>query len=282
MRCKSSIINTYLRCHYFLTIRIEEAEAARRLQKEYRDLLCEWKGIRGATINMIRNTAENLVRHHQNVNISRITGSAAGITGSGIAILGFALAPVTFGASLGLTIGGVAIAAAGGATAAGAGIVDVIITKYGVENTQKQLKDDQDMMENIKEIQIKIEKQNKRIKDKCPDLKDVDIFQVTDVFAFAHGIAKAGNLAFKIGEAAGIGAAEFGILGLRAAGVVARGVAAAGVVLNLAIIPIDIIEIVRSGWNIAHGNETKASKQLREKADELEKQKNEICDQMNL
>ena len=137
-------------------------------------------------------------------------------------------------------------------------------------------------MNEIDQIQDKIKKQNEIIGEKCQDLKDVDIFRITDVFPIAHGIAKAGNLAFRVGEAAGIGAAEFGVLGLRAAGVVARGVAAAGIVLNLAIIPIDIIEIVRSGWDIAHGNETRASKLLREKADELEQQKNEICDLMNL
>ena len=58
--------------------------------------------------------------------------------------------------------------------------------------------------------------------------------------------------------------------------------ATAGIVLNVVIIPLDIIEIVKSGWNIKEGNESKAAKQLREKADQLERQKNEICGQMNL
>ena len=102
---------------------------------------------------------------------------------------------------------------------------------------------------------------------------------MTDVFSYAQGIAKVGNLAYRVGEAAGISAVEFGSLGLRAAGVVARSVATAGIVLNVVIIP---IEIMRSGYNIAHGNETKALKQLREIANELEQQKKEICDQMNV
>ena len=226
--------------------------------------------------------AEKLVTHHRNVNISRITGALVGIGGSGIAILGFALAPVTFGASLGLTIGGVAIATAGGATAAGASIVDIVIAKTGVKEAQEQIDFDQNKLKEIALIQDQIREQNERIREKCPDLKEVDIFRVTDVFSYVQGIARAGNLAFRVGEAAGISALEFGSLGLRAAGVAARAVATAGIVLNVVIIPLDIIEIVRSGWNIAHGNETKASKQLREKANELEEQKNEICDQMNL
>ena len=254
----------------------------RQLQKKRRDLLCEWKGNRENTVKTIRATADKLVKHHRNVNISRITGSVVAIGGSGIAILGFALTPVTFGASLGLTVAGAGIAVAGGATATGASIVDTVITKTGVKGVQEQYEFDQDKMKEIDLIQDQIQKQNERIREKCPDLKDVDIFQVTDVFSYAQGITKVGNLAYRVGEAAGISAVEFGSLGLWAAGVVAKGVATAGIVLNIVIIPLDIIEIVRSGWNIAHGNETKASKQLREKADKLEEQKNEICDQMNL
>ena len=129
------------------------------MQKKRRDLVCEWKGRRENTVKTIRTTAEKLVKHHRNVNISRITGSVVAIGGSGIAILGFALTPVTFGASLGLTIAGAGIAAAGGVTAAGASIADTVITKTGVKEAQEQ-----------------IQKQNERIRGKCPDLKDVDIF----------------------------------------------------------------------------------------------------------
>ena len=254
----------------------------RQLQKKRRDLLCEWKGNRENTVKTIRATAEKLVKHHRNVNISRITGSLTAIGGSGIAILGFALTPVTFGASLGLTIAGAGIAVAGGATATGASIVDTVITKTGVKGVQEQYEFDQDKMKEIDLIQDQIQKQNDRIREKCPDLKDVDIFRVTDVFSYAQGIAKVGNLAYRVGEAAGISAVEFGSLGLRAAGAVAKGVATAGIVLNVVIIPLDIIEIVKSGWNIKEGNESKAAKQLREKADQLERQKNEICGQMNL
>ena len=251
----------------------------RQLQNKRRDLLREWKGRREATIKRIRTTAEKLVKHHRNVNISYITGSLAAIGGSSIAILGFALTPVTFSASLGLTLVGAGIAAADGVTAAGASIVDKVITKTRVKEAKEQLDFDQDKLKEIALVQYQIKKQNERIREKCPDLKDVDIFRVTDVFSYAQGIAKVGNLAYRVGEAAGISAVEFGSLGLRAAGVVARSVATAGIVLNVVIIP---IEIVRSGYNIAHGNETKALKQLREIANELEQQKKEICDQMNV
>ena len=210
--------------------RIDEVELGRQLQKKRRDLLCEWKGIRENTIKTIRTTADKLVTHRRNVNISRITGSLVAIGGSGIAILGFALTPVTFGASLGLTIAGAGIAAAGGITAAGASIVDTVITKTGVKEAQEQIEFDQNKLKEIDLIQDQIKEQNEINREKCPDLIDVHV----------------------------------------------------GIALNVVIIPLDIIEIVRSGWNIKKGNESEASIKLRVKAGELEQQKNEICDHMNM
>ena len=234
------------------------------LQKKHRDHVCEWEGRHETTINTIRTTAEKLVTHNQNVNISHITGSLVAIGGSGVAILGFALNTVTFGAAIGLTIVGAVVATAGGATAAGASIVDTVITKTGVKEAQAQLEFDQDKLKEIELIQDQIKEQNEKIKEKCPDLKKVDIFRVTDVISYMYvqQVAKTANLAFRVGEVARISAAEFGALGLRSAGIVriASGVVIAGIVLNVVVIPIDVIEIVRSGWNIKKGNESKASK----------------------
>ena len=116
-------------------IRIDEVEMACRLQTKHRDLVCEQKEKREATIKTIRTTAENLVTHHWNVNISRIIGSLIAIVGSGIAILGFALTPVTFSALVGVKIAGVAIARTGGVTTTKASIVDTIIIKTGKRST---------------------------------------------------------------------------------------------------------------------------------------------------
>ena len=236
---------------------------------------------------MVQNTAANLMKHRRNVNISRITGSIAAIGGSGIAILGIALIPVTFGGSVLLTISGTAVATAGGLTAAGASIADTLITKSGVTEAQKQVIYDQDKLREIQRIQEQIENQNKKIREKCPDLNEVDIFMVTAVsskklLSIIQGTARVANLAFKIGTVAVMGAAEVGVLGLRVGGAVVRSMAAAGIILNVVIIPIDLIQIVRNGWNIYNGNESQASKRLCEIAVKLEQEKRKICDQFGV
>ena len=110
----------------------------------------------------------------------------------------------------------------------------------------------------------------------------MDIALATEIISYVQGGARVANLAFRIGEVAGVGAAEFGALGFRVGGAAARSVAAVGVALNVVIIPIDIIEIVRSGWNIWNNNESNATKWLNEIADELEEQKDDICRQLGL
>ena len=128
-----------------------------------------------------RNIAANLVTHRRNVNISLITGLIATISGSGI--LGFAPTSVTFGRSLGLTIGGAAIVIAGGVIVAGASITDIALTKNGVTEAQKQLTYDQGKLQEIQAIQDQITEQNIMLKERCRNLKDVNIFRGMSVFA---------------------------------------------------------------------------------------------------
>ena len=96
------------------------------LHSEFCTRIEKWIPVREETIQKIEGIIDDLKVHHRNVNISRITGSGVSIAGSLIAITGFGLAPVTAGASIGLSVGGIAIAVAGGGTAAGASIADTV------------------------------------------------------------------------------------------------------------------------------------------------------------
>ena len=121
---------------------------------------------------MIRKIVTNLVRHWKNVNITRIIGYVTAIRGTSIAILGFALTPVTFGASLALslTIVGASKGTVGGLTAAGASITDTILTKLGVREAQRQVQYDLDKLKEIQSIEEEIAKLNERIEKKYADL----------------------------------------------------------------------------------------------------------------
>ncbi len=103
-----------------------------------------------------------LKRHRRNTNIAKVTGGATIIGGGTTAIVGIALIPGTFGASLFLVIGGVAIASAGGITAAGAGIADVVIQRSQDEVQATILIEDFEKLKPIRELVKKMRKKNEK------------------------------------------------------------------------------------------------------------------------
>ena len=76
-----------------------------------------WEDGRRECIKEITKLADNIDFHHRNINIAKVPTSAVGIGGAVLTITGLALIPVTFGASLALTISGAVVAV--GATATG-------------------------------------------------------------------------------------------------------------------------------------------------------------------
>ena len=251
------------------------------LHRMYRMAAIQWIKVRDITIQEVQKCAETLTKHHRNVNISRITGASTSITGSVIAIVGFGLAPVTFGASIGLSVGGIALAIAGGGTAAGASIADVVIQKSNVQYAQEQLSRDYDELDSIRKVAEKIDEIIENIRTKCPDVSKIEFVAIVAEI-FVQGASRAGNLGVKLAELAVLGVMEIGIVALRAGGLAAKGIASVAIVLNVALIPIDLIEIVRSSISLAKGSETKAIKQLNEIAIQLEEQKNAIQEQVQV
>lgn len=209
------------------------------------------------------------------MNISRITGSAVSIAGGAMAIVGFAIAPLTFGASIGLSISGIALAVAGGGTAAGASIADMVIQKSNVKHAQMQLDRDNNQLKAMIELVETIKNKIDAVQQKC---QGVSASQFIAIFGevFTQGVVRTGNLGMRLAELAVFGTLEIGAAALRVGGAAARGVAAAAIVLNLVLIPIDLIEIVRSSVSLARGSQTRAIQQLTEIVVQLEKQKQAI------
>ena len=263
----------YIILRFSITIRIDEVVEGQKLQKKLRDTTCKWKQIRETTITMIRDTAANLQSYQRGLNITQITGSAASVAGTALGVVGFFLAPP-------LAIGGAALAIAGGLTKSGASAVETIVTKSGVNEAQKQLKQDEEMLKEMQDIQNEIEEQNERIKDKCPNIDESDILQVTTLYVhpFIKGVSR--EISLKAGQTAGEDVKKLGEGQIRfsATGTLTK----MGIITNLVILPINLIVIVKSGYNIWNENECEASKQLRETADHLEQQKEEICGPMGL
>ena len=237
------------------------------LQKRFIATVRHWLQVRKTTIRKVRETAENLEKYHQSVNISRIVGSTVSAVGSGAVIAGFALAPFTLGGSLSVSLLGLGASALGGATTAGASIVDTFIEKSNIKDIQKQLDDDNLQVEVIeqmaKDIQEAIETTQASIQ--VGSAVAIGIQVVT-------GAARIGNVGMKATEIAASGTLQLGAAALRAGGSVAKGVAGVALSLNIVMIPIDLAEIIRSGYRLRNGSLTEAVEKLNTLAVQLQEQ----------
>ena len=213
-----------------------------------------WIATRKKTVRLLRETADEIQWHHRNVSVAKVGCSGLSVAGGILAIVGLALTPATFGASASLVIAGGVIGFAGGVASGGAIAVDCIIEKCGVEGAQKQYDYD---IEQLKEV---IYSEKKRLTNPT-QMKDVTV-----------------NKAL-IGSRAFVGVVNTGFSIAKWAG---KEVAKAGIVTSAIAIPIDLISIVRNGWNVVSGGETKASKELREIANKLERQMNELMRQFSI
>lgn len=254
------------------------------LTRRYRKAVELWIPVRKMTIIVfihVRNIAEKLREYHKKVNITRIAGSSASIGGAILAIIGFGIAPVTFGASLGLSIAGIGVAVAGGATAAGASIVDTVTQKANVKEAQEIVRRDYDQLEAIRKIADQIEKTIDEMRKKCPNISHSQFAGMISAVV-SHTFIRGSNLVIRLTELGLYTGLEVGAAVLRVGGAAAKSVAAVGIAFNIILIPLDLFEIVRSSINLAKNSETDAVRKLNKIADDLEKQKEEIKEQAQI
>lgn len=93
-----------------------------RCSKELTASIKSWSSNREDTVKALRKLADELMEHHKNVHIAKVSGSSFSIAGFALIATGFGLAPVSFGTSLLLSAVGGAVCAGGGVTAAGASV----------------------------------------------------------------------------------------------------------------------------------------------------------------
>ena len=213
-----------------------------------RQAIIKWIDTRKKTIRLLRETADKIQLHHRNVSAAKLGGNGLAVAGGIIAIVGLALTPATFGASASLIIAGTVIGAAGGVTGISATVADWIIEKCGVKSAQKQYNYD---IEQLKEV-LRCEKKSLTKPTRFEDVA------VSGALILSKGTVSLVDTGFFIAKFAG------------------KEVAKAGIVTSAIVIPIDLIDIVRNGCNVVSGGETKASKELRELASELERQMNNL------
>ena len=234
-------------------------------KKQLQQAVRLWVPTRERTVNSIQTTIDKL-KHRRSADISRITGSTASIGGSVLAFVGLALAPFTFGTSLVLVISGVAATVLGGTTVTGASIADLAIQRSNVKEAQEHLDYDYRELRTIIELVEEMREMLNTVEQKCSSIDKLTVAVIiTEVFT--EGATRLGKIGIKAPELAVEGGEQEGA---------PNGVTIAGLVLNIAMIPIDIAEIIRSSYNTTRGRESNAVKKMEQTIIDLEEQKHQV------
>lgn len=128
---------------------IQDLKYCNKVCNEFIEFYPLWDIERRECIENIQTIAGKIDLWHRNANVAQIPAAGLGILSGALVITGLALTPVTFGASLGLTIAGTAVGVASATTGAGASVSDMAVTR-------KKVKEAHECFEQHKKNTIKI------------------------------------------------------------------------------------------------------------------------------
>ncbi|XP_025099073.1 uncharacterized protein LOC112566878 [Pomacea canaliculata] len=227
--------------------------------------------------DIIRKIITELDEHHRNVNIATATGSAASFLGGVMTVASAILAIPTGGLTLPLAGAGAILAGAGGTVSVGATLVEFIINKHNVSDVQRRWERFQtDLAGYYAEI-YRCEEVPAKILNIVGDIIN-GVIEVRQGYQLIKGSMAAAR-ALKVGGVGGRIAAgasqvgnmiEAGAVG-GVAGLGAKAVGRAFFFLNVVLIPISLVELVRSASAANRGERSKASSSLERLADFLDR-----------
>lgn len=240
----------------------------------------QWSVKRRETIQTLRSLADELMEHYKNVHIAKISGSSASIGGFALVATGFGLAAVSLGTSLILSAIGGAICAGGGATVAGSSIVQSKIFKTKLATAQEIIDADRKAQEPVQKL----------LKDLCREVSKESFGSVKNRLAcnvsvalLVKNLVDVGNGVNMTGVSVATTMASEGMDGILRSIGIAGNTARIGIfAVSIALLPLDIYTMVTSFTEIdsvrkgKKEKEPEAVKKLRELADNLEKEMNEI------
>uniref|UniRef100_A0A1X7SU94 Uncharacterized protein n=1 Tax=Amphimedon queenslandica TaxID=400682 RepID=A0A1X7SU94_AMPQE len=224
------------------------------LDKKLQEAVRRWLPVREQLIKETRDVAETLQENHRKVNMSRIVGSALSINGTALAVIGIALIPVSMLGSLTLAIFGMIFNCLGGAIVALASIAEFFIEKWKIRKIKKLEYEDQYQLREVREKITKMKKIVESLYWSAHGYREGgDKHSYTNQSIWAQlccciqGICKELCRCCDKWNSAMIEISKFCNLLLRVGGATVKG---ASIVLNVILIPIDIIEIKRSSSSL--------------------------------
>ena len=284
----------------------ELLEKAEQQVKRFLEKLEQGIKTRKKTISMLRDLASELDKTQKDVNIAKVTGTSTAVAGGLITVFGGILSIFTAGAASPLIGVGVATAVGGGATAGGAEIAEVVISKNKMEDAQKILDEDKQTLEDIDECYSNLVRTAEKISASNPKhgtKEHVLCFLLLGSKLKGRGKSNKGSgvemhFTLAAGLLIGMGAIltsvskEFGrliarvatrigrVLGegvARGASNIARAVLrGAAAVATGVFLAFDIYELVKVSQDIHNGSKSQAAETLREIARKFEGQLREM------
>ncbi|ROL28023.1 Apolipoprotein L3 [Anabarilius grahami] len=133
----------------------------------------------------LEESAVQLDKMKMGASISTVAGSSVGIAGGVLSIVGLALAPVTAGVSLALTLTGVGLGVTSGVNSVVTGITEAAVNSHHGKNAQNIF---QRYMDDVGKILDCLEQASSEERVEEPDV--VDMFKAGKLIARAGGVAK--------------------------------------------------------------------------------------------
>ncbi|OWF56380.1 hypothetical protein KP79_PYT14392 [Mizuhopecten yessoensis] len=196
----------------------------------------------------------------RNINITSITGSSVSVVGAGLLILGFALAPVSAGATVSLSVIGGIISGLGSASVIGAKITEGALTKHQLG----ALIVIHELLDVLSKEAVKSNTIFKEIAEKVMTSIEGDVGELDDLDEHTSDIAVV--MAPALGRLMG----SFHIVPVMIARITLRvSSIIAGSVMGGLSLAIDAVIIAHAVYNLNKGNKTETSEMLRKNADLL-------------
>lgn len=238
----------------------------------------------------LEESAVQLDRMKMGASISTVAGSSVGIAGGVLSIVGLALAPVTAGVSLALTLTGVGLGVTSGVNSLVTGITEAAVNSHHGKNAQNIF---QSYMDDVGKILDCLEQASSE--ERLEGLDVVDMFKAGKLIARAGGVVKSIDVlvdaasAVKVlkSEEVIVTAAKVGLQEAQSArsipklaadlpdiGQLAKGTplalsksARAGfITLNALFIGLDVLFICKDSVSLAKGSKSEASQLIRSRA----------------
>uniref|UniRef100_A0A8C8VKL4 Apolipoprotein L3 n=1 Tax=Pelusios castaneus TaxID=367368 RepID=A0A8C8VKL4_9SAUR len=203
----------------------------------------------------LRKIADDIDEVHRGATIANITGGTVGIAGGITTIVGLALAPVTFGASLIVSLTGLGVSTLGGLTSAAATATDLGVNKVKKETVEKLLEECRSELVNINQCIKIIQVSAQSMKD---DGSGDLLFGVSQIGSGAGRVVLNTMKMVKAGQL------------LANAGRVARFAGSATHVLTALTLGLDIFFVAKDSRELYNGAKTELAANIRDAVKEME------------